>query len=69
MTPDPYRLLIAATDALNALKRDGLVVDLEHGALLTRHGYVMAIGDPRLGLRWAVRMRAPQPPVRNDGED
>ena len=34
-----------------------LAVDLEHGAALTSRGYVLPVGDARLGSRWAVRTR------------
>lgn len=56
--PDPARLLAAVADALNACERHGLIPELEHGAVLTRHGYVLPLGDARLGSRWAVRMPA-----------
>ena len=60
---DPARLLEAVADALNACERNGLAVDLEHGAALTTRGYVLPVGDSRLGSRWAVRQRleAPEP--------
>jgi hypothetical protein len=54
---DPSRLLAAVADALNQCERHGLVVDLEHGAALTTQGYVLPVGDCRLGSRWAVRSR------------
>ncbi len=54
---DPSRLLAAVADALNQCERHGLVVDLEHGAALTTRGYVLPVGDCRLGSRWAVRSR------------
>jgi len=56
---DPHRLLSSVADALNACERAGIIVDLDHGALESRAGYVLPVGDPRLGSRWAVRMRAP----------
>lgn len=57
MTADPAVLLAAVADALNECERHGIVVDLEHGAALTARGYVLAVGEPRLGHRWAVRSR------------
>jgi hypothetical protein len=54
---DPDRLLGAVADALNQCERHGLAVDLEHGAALTTRGYVLPVGDSRLGSRWAVRSR------------
>ena len=54
---DPARLLAAVADALNQCERHGLAVDLEHGAALTARGYVLPVGDARLGSRWAVRSR------------
>ncbi len=56
-TPGPSRLLGAVADALNALERSGIAVELEHGAVLTTYGYVLAAGDPRLGMRWSPRTR------------
>ena len=54
---EPSRLLAAVAEALNACERHGLAVDLEHGAALTIQGYVLPVGDSRLGSRWAVRTR------------
>ena len=54
---DASRLLAAVAEALNACERHGLAVDLEHGAALTARGYVLPVGDSRLGSRWAVRSR------------
>ena len=54
---DPSSLLAAVAEALNACERNGLVVDLERGAALTSRGYVLPVGDVRLGSRWAVRQR------------
>lgn len=59
MQDDPAALLAAVADALNACERHGLAVDLEHGAALTTRGYVLPVGDARLGSRWAVRERLP----------
>ena len=57
MRSDASALLSAAAEALNALERAGIAVDLAHGAVLTGYGYVLPAGDARLGSRWAVRMR------------
>ena len=68
MTADPPSLLAAVADALNMCERHGIIVDLDHGAALTTRGYVMAVGDPRLGHRWAVRTRLdPEAPTRVTG--
>lgn len=53
----PARLLAAVADALNACERAGITLDLAHGAVWTRYGYVLPMGDPRLGNRWAARMK------------
>jgi len=54
---DASRLLAAVADALNQCEHHGLAVDLEHGAALTTQGYVLPVGDSRLGSRWAVRQK------------
>jgi hypothetical protein len=54
---DAAALLAAVSDALNACERSGVLVSLTEGAVATSCGYVLAVGDPRLGSRWAVRMR------------
>ena len=56
--PDAARLLAAVADALNALERAGIAVELDHGAALTIYGYVLPIGDARLGSRWSARLLA-----------
>ena len=58
---DPAVLLGAVAEALNTCERHGLIVDLERGAVMTSRGYVMPVGDCRLGSRWAVRARTPVP--------
>ncbi len=63
---DPARLLASVADALNACERHGLVVDLEHGAALTSRGYVLPVGDARLGSRWAVRQKMEPPAAGQD---
>ena len=55
--PDAAALLASVADALNACERSGILVSLTEGAVTTRCGYVLAVGDPRLGGRWAARMR------------
>ena len=68
---DPARLLASVADALNALEKAGITVDLAGGAVMTPRGYVMAVGDPRLGSRWAARTRlwTPQSPEDESGDD
>lgn len=60
MPPDAPRLLAAVADALNACERAGIAVQLEHGAVLTDHGYVLPLGDPGIGCLWAARMKTPR---------
>ena len=57
----PAALLGQVADALNACERAGLVIRLAHGTVVTGHGYVLAVGDPRLGARWQARTRMPHP--------
>lgn len=57
VVPDPARLLGDVASALNRLERDGIAVDVAHGAILTPCGYVLPLGDSRLGSRWTVRTR------------
>ena len=54
---DPARLLSSVADALNALENAGITVDLAGGAVMTPRGYVMALGDDRLGNRCQARTR------------
>ena len=54
---DPARLLSCVADALNALENAGITVDLAGGAVMTERGYVMPVGDDRLGHRWQARTR------------
>jgi len=65
---DPARLLGEVADALNACERAGIMVRLAHGTVVTGHGYVLAVGDPRLGARWQARTRLP-PPGSDNGEE
>jgi hypothetical protein len=55
--PDAGYLLSLVAEALNALENAGITVDLAGGAVMTPRGYVMAIGDDRLGSRWQARTR------------
>jgi hypothetical protein len=57
MTADHARLLAAIADALNTCERHCLIVDLERDAVMPSRGYVMPVGDGRLGRRWRVRQR------------
>jgi len=70
MAVDAARLLSAVADALNALENAGITVDLAGGAVMTGRGYVMAVGDGRLGHRWQARTRlwTPLSPP-DDGSD
>ena len=61
MTGDAARLLAAVADALNACDRGGLHVCLDYGVVVTEHGYVLPLGEPRLGNRWKARMKVPTP--------
>ena len=63
------RLLCSVADSLNALERAGIIVDLEHGAVMTRYGYILPAGDGRLGSRWQVRKRRwpAEPPAVDSG--
>lgn len=66
MPPDASRLLSAAAEALNALERAGIAVDLIEGGVLTTYGYVIPAGDVRLGSRWVARMRIEPDPGRTE---
>ena len=68
---DAARLLSAAADALNALENAGITVDLAAGAVMTPRGYVMAVGDARLGSKWQARTRlwTPLSPDGSSDED
>ena len=68
---DTTRLLTTVADALNALENAGITVDLAAGAVMTPRGYVMAIGDGRLGNRWQARTRlwTPLSPDGSNDED
>ena len=67
MTGDPARLLAAVADALNACERAGMPASLDYGVVVTEHGYVLPMGDPRLGNRWQARPKVPAP--GSDGDD
>jgi hypothetical protein len=66
---DPGRLLAAVADALNALEDAGITVDLAAGAVMTPRGYVMAVGDDRLGSKWQARTRLWTPLSPEDDSD
>jgi hypothetical protein len=68
---DPARLLSSVADALNALENAGITVDLAGGAVMTERGYVMAVGDDRLGCRWQARTRlwTPLQPLGDSGDE
>ena len=70
-TSDPARLLCTVADALNALENAGITVDLAGGAVMTERGYVMAVGDGRIGCRWQARTRlwTPLPPGSDSDDD
>ena len=68
-TSDPARLLCAVADALNALENAGITVDLAGGAVMTGRGYVMAVGDDRLGHKWQARTRLWTPLAPDDSDD
>lgn len=45
------QLLACLADALNACEDAGITVKLKHGAVITRFGYVLPVGDARWGAR------------------
>lgn len=49
--PDAAALLGAVADALNACEAAGVAVKLKNGAVMTRWGYVLPLGDGRWGAR------------------
>lgn len=51
--PDPAALLGAVATALAACDEAGLKVKLKHGIVITRHGYVLPVGD-----QWVARTLA-----------
>ena len=70
LASDPQRLLSSVADALNQCERHGLIVDLEKDGVITTRGYVLPVGDSRLGSRWAARMRTPADYIpEEDGRD
>ena len=67
---DATRLLSSVANALNALENAGITVNLAGGAVMTERGYVMAVGDTRLGHKWQARTRLWTPlPPQDDGSD
>lgn len=51
------KLLSFLADALNACERAGIPVSLDHGIVVTGYGYVLPLGEPRLGNRWQARAK------------
>jgi hypothetical protein len=51
--PDAEALLGAVADALTACEAAGIAVKLKHGIVLTRHGYVLPVGES-----WVARTLA-----------
>ncbi len=49
--PDAETLLASVAAALNACDAAGFTVKLKHGAVMTRVGYVLPLGDGK----WAAR--------------
>ena len=49
--PDAETLLATVAEALNACDAAGFTVKLKHGAVMTRVGYVLPLGDGK----WAAR--------------
>jgi len=49
--PDPAALLASVAEALNACEQAGIAVRLKHGAVITRNGYVLPVGDGQWGAR------------------
>ena len=49
--PDAETLLASVAEALNACDTAGFEVKLKHGAVMTRVGYVLPLGDGE----WAAR--------------
>ena len=65
--PDASRLLALVADALTQCGEAGMDVRLKHGAVMTREGYVLPLGDGR----WAARTLewAPFSVQAGEGED
>jgi hypothetical protein len=63
--PDPAALLAAVADALTACQEAGLQVRLKHGAVITRNGYVLPVGDGQ----WGARTLAYSPFSPDDDDD
>ena len=62
--PDPAALLGAVASALNACEAVGISVKLKHGAVITRNGYVLPVGDGQWGARTLAYS-----PFSPDGDD
>ena len=65
--PDPAALLSSVAAALTACEQAGIKVRLRHGAVMTREGYVLPLGDGR----WRARTLAwtEFSPEDGDGDD
>jgi hypothetical protein len=64
--PDAEALLGAVAGALTACEAAGIAVKLKHGIVLTRHGYVLPVGES-----WVARTLAwtEFPPMGDDDDD
>jgi hypothetical protein len=51
VTADASHLLSLVADALTQCGAAGLDVKLKHGAVMTREGYVLPLGDGKWGAR------------------
>jgi hypothetical protein len=68
------RLLKRLADTLNVMETYGITPRLAHGAVITKHGYVLPIASPGEEQTWQVRTRQltafpPLPGVNTDDED
>jgi hypothetical protein len=59
------QLLTQLTDALNALSEAGITARLKHGAVYTKAGYVLPIGEGR----WVARTLLYTELEPTDGQD
>jgi hypothetical protein len=62
--PDAAAMLAAVADALTACEQAGIRVKLRHGAVDTRHGYVLPAGG-----EWVARTRLWSPFSPDDEEE
>lgn len=63
--PDAARLLADVASALNACEAAAITVKLKHGAVITRNGYVLPVGD----AQWGARTLAYSPFGAPEGDD